>query len=1233
MKRIRILILLVPLLILSGLRSVAQDIHIRSDNTWLVDTLVTDTLGWSTNSYDDALWGSSVIATDTSCIYPGFSTSALGALMWISPSTGIDTPKFFRKHFTVPCLSRITDATISFAADYRGQVFLNGLPLGSVAAADGIVTYDYTVLQPYLYCGENIIAIEAEDTTGPCRWVYFAMDITLQTLSISTDTTITSCDSVYIGDPNGPVGPGYGYTWSSLTPGTPDPAINDVPYTVVNPQVTSIYMFIVQTPCCIDTLYDTVNVTLCCTRPTAVLSIDSTRFNNDTLCRSGLLIVTASGGTWGRYYIDDPASGMAIVPIPSGGRLDTIPTDGVTSGTHTLCFIAFTDDPDSTNHWCSDTICFPFLLYSCCTRPTAQLSVDSSTSQTDSICIGSSITLRADGGSWGEYIIDGIPTTEGIVSIPVGGRTDVIPIPWFSLGTHTLCFVAFTANPDSTTDWCADTICVNLVMHYCSCSVQATLTINADTICTGDSVSIHGTGAAWGKFYVDNGAVVSDLQFIPPGGSTYAVPRANCTEGWHTFCFITYSSNPDSTTGWCADTACVLLIVQNCNCSMHAVLTDNADTFCTDEHFYLYTTNGGTIGQLIFDDIYPAGPIDTLKDTLGPFHVDPGFEGTHHACLVVYSAYPDSSGGWCSDTVCLAFEITACGCHAHATLTVSDDTFCVGQPVGLYSTGGAYGQYVIDNGADASGIKPEPPGGSYDTIPSEDITPGVHTICYIAFSSDPDSTTGWCSDTTCVTFVVQACSCYVHASLSIDTDHICVGQAVYVHTGNGGQFGTVSMDGRHDQEVFRLMSDMGPLIPGPDDIGTHTICLMVYGDSLDHSCGDTVCLTITVRSCGCDSLAGKTRLKETHNDLSYDFYNASDMHASYIDWFIDDELVEQTTGEGHLNYELTPGYHHVCMRAAFILPVGDGTNVCCYVEECDTIAIDMCASWKTTDNITYTQDVNNYHNFTFQYHGNTDPTPTVIWHFGDGGTQVNDGSAPTNYQYNHAGSYNVCATVIWSLSDSVTSHDSLSVCCCVDTICFDVNVSPCATHTLSISEDPDGYLEAVFAPSLTFAPASVVWIVTDNSAIPPTVTTYPDPSSGIISSSLISPFALTSDQYSVKVDINYTASTSGEPDTSCFATVTQEFNTNAEDGKDGMRKYYPNPTKNIVTVEVNAWSTDKAVIEMLDNTGRTVKKQQHSNLSKGFNQLYVNVNEFAMGLYLMKVTVGDNIQMVKVVKD
>ena len=462
------------------------------------------------------------------------------------------------------------------------------------------------------------------------------------------------------------------------------------------------------------------------------------------------------------------------------------------------------------------------------------------------------------------------------------------------------------------------------------------------------------------------------------------------------------------------------------------------------------------------------------------------------------------------------------------------------------------------------------------------------------------------------------------------SDTLCLGDTVML-TASGGPYGQLIFDGM-PQGIFTIpAAGFVTYAPVNGPIGPHTACLVVYSANPDSVppamlCSDTVCLYKTTINCTCAGYQGQAVIvKQYEGPGIYAFTDGGSMTPDFINWYVDGNKVAQTPGNGTFRDTLlASGDHQICMQVAFVYTDTAGNNICCYDEACDTVFIDSCDSWKANASISYAIDPFDYNQVTFTYSGYTHNL-TVVWNFGDGTSAVNDGS-PVTHTYDTSGNWQVCAEAIWSMIDSGMPIDSATggVCCCVDTICFNVFTNPCRDRTFTISLLSDSVTDAVFkvSSSAAISIVSTNWTV-DGISQPPTGTSeffsYPDPSPGL---------------HLVCVRIDYDVVYADGEKFSCDGEVCDTFTLGSGDRPDALISYFPNPTDKLLTVVIStAGNTQAASIEVSDNLGRPVITNNYSNLASGTQQLYVDFTSVLSGIYIMKIKVGNTTKIVKVVRD
>lgn len=76
---------------------------------------------------------------------------------------------------------------------------------------------------------------------------------------------------------------------------------------------------------------------------------------------------------------------------------------------------------------------------------------------------------------------------------------------------------------------------------------------------------------------------------------------------------------------------------------------------------------------------------------------------------------------------------------------------------------------------------------------------------------------------------------------------------------------------------------------------------------------------------------------------------------------------------------------------------------------------------------------------------------------------------------------------------------------------------------------------------------------------------------------------------------------------------------------------YPNPVKNIATINIGAFHVDQVKLLLYDPKGTLVKTEQ-AKLSKGSNQLQMDMSTLAQGTYTLIINWSNNNKIIKIVK-
>ena len=80
-------------------------------------------------------------------------------------------------------------------------------------------------------------------------------------------------------------------------------------------------------------------------------------------------------------------------------------------------------------------------------------------------------------------------------------------------------------------------------------------------------------------------------------------------------------------------------------------------------------------------------------------------------------------------------------------------------------------------------------------------------------------------------------------------------------------------------------------------------------------------------------------------------------------------------------------------------------------------------------------------------------------------------------------------------------------------------------------------------------------------------------------------------------------------------------------------KLYPNPVKDIATIELNLDAASKVTAQLISRDGKVLLNIDKGILSEGTQQFSINAQSLAKGTYLIRLTVGDKTYSQPFVKD
>jgi hypothetical protein len=176
------------------------------------------------------------------------------------------------------------------------------------------------------------------------------------------------------------------------------------------------------------------------------------------------------------------------------------------------------------------------------------------------VCLGSSVTLAVGGGAYGSVLVDG-NNVSGVLETLSDTLFLPVTVTGTAAGVKRVCYVAYSANPDSVATICSDTVCYDITVALCHCD-------NITPVIARDSSAPVGTYV----FYDANNIQANVLTWIVDGDTaerttgngtyTYQPPTA----GVHVICMNAAYIRPVSSgySECCYATVCDTIDYDNC---------------------------------------------------------------------------------------------------------------------------------------------------------------------------------------------------------------------------------------------------------------------------------------------------------------------------------------------------------------------------------------------------------------------------------------------------------------------------------------------------------------------------------------------------------------------------------------------------------------------------------------------------------------------------------------------
>ena len=297
-----------------------------------------------------------------------------------------------------------------------------------------------------------------------------------------------------------------------------------------------------------------------------------------------------------------------------------------------------------------------FCLNSCCNSSTqAFISVGDSIPQ--SLCLGSTIVIRHGGGPYGSFFsvdadevyIDSIPLDSSGHYV----KFDTVTIDG-GLGTQHICYVSYSAHPDSTENFCSDTLCFDLTTRLCQCE-NITPELRREEIAAGtyayeDTSEIEATVYTWrvNDSIVRQTTYEEDFVFTPDTAGVYEI----CMEAM----YVRPVGNGNSEC--CFTTVCDTVVFE-----------DNCDYWrATDSVTYMLNSNNPREVTFNFHGRVPYSVTWDFGDSEEPV-VNNGdsvkhtynTEGQYNVCAYIIWTKPEHENCCCVDTICIPVDATPCG--------------------------------------------------------------------------------------------------------------------------------------------------------------------------------------------------------------------------------------------------------------------------------------------------------------------------------------------------------------------------------------------------------------------------------------------------------------------------------------------------------------------------------------------------------------------------------------------
>ncbi|MFN4233942.1 MAG: gliding motility-associated C-terminal domain-containing protein [Bacteroidia bacterium] len=477
---------------------------------------------------------------------------------------------------------------------------------------------------------------------------------------------------------------------------------------------------------CKDTAYTNVSVNPTPTSPTVSAT-------NNTICAGQSTTINASGSSGGSgiiYNVYDAAT--------AGNFLGSAPL--TVSPTNTTTYYIETINSDS---------CVALggrIPITITVNPTPTAAIISATN--DTICSGQSTTLTASGSSGGTIIYsfyDALTGGNFLGNSPLTVSPTSTTTYYLEVSNTSGCLANGGRQPY--------TITVNTT------PTSATITTTNDTICAGDSTTITASGSTGGSIVYSFYDAATGGNFL--GNSPLTVSPSSTT---------TYYLEVSTTSGCLATGGRQPVTITVNPTPTTPTITVSNDTICSGDST-LITASGSTGGNISYN-FYDAL---TGGNFLGnsPLSVSPTTSTTYYLEVI-------NSDGCSLPSGRIPVDIVVNPTPTPATISVSDDTICVGEST-IITASGSTGGTIIYTFYDS------PSGGNFLGNSPLTVSPTSTTTYYLEVSN----TSGCLSDTSRTPVTIVVAPNPTPPTITTSGDTVCFGTNVTI-TASGSTGGNVT---------------------------------------------------------------------------------------------------------------------------------------------------------------------------------------------------------------------------------------------------------------------------------------------------------------------------------------------------------------------------------------------------------------------------------------------------------